>query len=392
MKLIIHRGTHQIGGIAAEIRTMTTRIIIDMGEELSLDEGFVAAPLCIPGVTDTAGQCDAILITHNHGDHVGQLCSARDDIHLFMGPLAKDVLLLSGLRLTSAQLERIRNATAFMAGIAFSVGDIKITPLSIDHSACDSYMFLVEADGKRILYTGDFRMHGFRGKVLPWVLKRYVQKVDVLVTEGTTLSRPSVTRLTEHELQQRIRKSIAQYKYVFVLAATTNLERICAISKAVPRGKYFLCDQLQSKLLELIETHWGCYSPLYRKLKITVYNDVLLDKVKSRGFVMMVRDNMHFRNIIAQFDKKQCIVLYAMWDGYRTRLGSTIPQFLSITGNWEPAHTSGHASLEDIKTLISLVSPSWIIPMHTDCPEMLKKQCPEQKIRLLQDGEEFVIS
>ena len=42
MKLCIHRGTHQIGGIAAEISTASTRILIDMGDELSLDPNFVA--------------------------------------------------------------------------------------------------------------------------------------------------------------------------------------------------------------------------------------------------------------------------------------------------------------------------------------------------------------
>lgn len=31
MKIIIHRGTHQIGGSAVEISTKTTRIILDMG-------------------------------------------------------------------------------------------------------------------------------------------------------------------------------------------------------------------------------------------------------------------------------------------------------------------------------------------------------------------------
>lgn len=40
MKIKIHRGTHQIGGIAAEISTDNTRIIIDMGDELSLDPDF----------------------------------------------------------------------------------------------------------------------------------------------------------------------------------------------------------------------------------------------------------------------------------------------------------------------------------------------------------------
>ena len=35
MEIIIHRGTHQIGGCATEIRTSQSRIIIDFGEEFS---------------------------------------------------------------------------------------------------------------------------------------------------------------------------------------------------------------------------------------------------------------------------------------------------------------------------------------------------------------------
>ena len=77
MKLCIHRGTHQIGGIAAEISTASTRILIDMGDELSLDPNFVSAPLNIPGVTDGNGHCDAVLFTHYHGDHTGQMLRIR---------------------------------------------------------------------------------------------------------------------------------------------------------------------------------------------------------------------------------------------------------------------------------------------------------------------------
>ena len=34
MEVIIHRGTHQIGGCATEYRTKNTRIFIDFGAEL----------------------------------------------------------------------------------------------------------------------------------------------------------------------------------------------------------------------------------------------------------------------------------------------------------------------------------------------------------------------
>lgn len=394
MKIRIHRGTHQIGGIAAEISTETTRIIIDMGDELSLDPDFKSEPLVISGVTDNNGSCDAVLFTHYHGDHIGQMSRIRKDIPLYAGSLAKDIMLMSTQRRrenTSELEKRIKSIRTFEPGEEFTVGDIKITPFSIDHSACDSYMFLIEADGKKLLYTGDFRTHGFRGKAVPKILDKLVRKVDALVIEGTTLSRPDTEPMTENDLQQKVKEYIDRYKYVFVLCASTNLERICALSKAVPRGKYFLCDSYQYQLLETIEKHWGGYSELYRDIKKTRYSEKILDKFIDRGFVMAVRDNRKFREMIKKFDKEQSIILYSMWDGYRTKPDSTIPSFLELAGHWETLHTSGHASHDDLKTVIEKTSPEKIIPIHTDDPEMLKTLCPDKNIVILNDKDEEII-
>ena len=390
MKIVIHRGTHQIGGIATEICTENTRILIDMGDELSLDPGFVSSPLNIPGVTDANGKCDAVFFTHYHGDHTGQMTRIRNDIPLYAGALAKDVMLMSAehsYHKDPVLCDRIKTLHSFNGGEELVIGDIRITPWSIDHSACDSYLFLIEADGKRILYTGDFRTHGFRGKALPKIL-RNIGKVDGLITEGTTLSRPDEQPMTEQELQQKIKEYMMQYKYVYVMCASTNLERICALSKAVPRGKYFICDAYQKKLLELVEQHWGGLSPLFRNLKKTVYGDNILQAMRERGFLMTVRDNRDFRNIINKFDREQSIMLYSMWDGYRTKPGSTIPDFLNLAGNWEPLHTSGHASHDALKMVVELAAPKTVIPMHSDNPDMLQTLCPNAKIQITNDGEE----
>lgn len=389
MKIIIHRGSHQIGGIAVEIKTDSTRIIIDMGDELTMDNSYMPKPLNISGVTDENGKCDAVLFTHYHGDHTGQLPNIRKDIPIFMGELTKDILLAATHNAEQETINRIKSAKTFEAGEKFSIGDINITPYIIDHSACDSYMFLIEADSKRILHTGDFRTHGFRGKAVPEILCSLVKKVDILIPEGTNISRANKEVVTERHLQNKVKEYMKEYKYVFAYTSSTNLERICGFAKAVPQGKYFICDEYQYKLLDIIEDHLGKFSDLYRNIKKIIYGNNLITEFQDRGFLMMVRDNSMFRKIIPQFDKNKSIMLYSMWDGYRTHPESTIPEFLALAGKWEYLHTSGHAYIEDIKEMVKIINPSYIIPIHTDIPEIMLNLFPDKNIIIPTDGEEM---
>lgn len=393
MKIIIHRGTHQIGGIATEIRTETTRIIIDMGDELSLDPDHVSAPLEIAGVTDDNGTCDAVFFTHYHGDHIGQMTRIRKGIPLYAGALAKEIMGLSAkksYRRNDALCARISTIQIFQGGDSLTVGDIRITPYSIDHSACDSYLFLLEAEDKRILYTGDFRLHGIRGKAIPKILRK-IGKVDVVITEGTTISRPSAPVTTEYELQQRMREYLKNYKYVFLLCASTNLDRIFACARAVPRGKYSLCDWYQYSLVKTVSEHWSKYSGFYEMPKLNGFKDTPPEGFQKLGGLMCVRANPEFEAIIRQYDPTQSILLYSMWDGYRTKTGSSIPDFLALTGTWETLHTSGHASPEDIRMVVEMVDPKIVIPMHTDSPQHMQSLCPNRNVLVLQDGEELVL-
>lgn len=392
MKLCIHRGTHQIGGIATEIATETTRILIDMGDELSLDPGFVSAPLHIPGVTDANGRCDAVLFTHYHGDHTGQMLRIRPDIPLYAGALAKDIMRLSSAhswKKDEVLCKRIETIRTFSAGMPFLIGDIQITPFGIDHSAVDSYLFLIEADGKCILYTGDFRLHGVQGKTMDKILDRRIGKVDAIITEGTTVSRTDVKTVTEWELQARVRNYLQQYKYVFVLCATTNLDRIFALARAVPRGKYCICDDYQKMLVETVSKHWSGISSFYEMPKLLSFKHHPPARFAELGGLMFVRANSKFGAIICQYDPAQSILLYSMWDGYRTKPGSTIPDFLALTDTWETLHTSGHASPEDLRHVIEKADPQLVIPMHTDAPQKMQALCPDRTVVLLKDEEEL---
>ena len=59
-----------------------------------------------------------------------------------------------------------------------------MTPLLTDHSAFDAYMLLVDVDGRRILYSGDFRRHGRKGSLVDRLMADPPPHIDVLLLEG----------------------------------------------------------------------------------------------------------------------------------------------------------------------------------------------------------------
>ena len=144
--------------------------------------------------------------------------------------------------------------------------DIAVTPLIIDHSAYDAYMFLIETDNKKVLYTGDFRTHGTRGKAFIPTLLKYVGQVDVLITEGTMLTRAE-TQITEKKLLDKAKKYLRDFKYVFLICSSTNIDRIGSFHQATPKGKYFICDKYQYDVLLSVRKYAGHLTSLYQYKK-----------------------------------------------------------------------------------------------------------------------------
>ena len=259
MQIKIHRGTHQIGGCITEIRTTQARIIIDMGAELPRADGKGSAQLNIEGVTCGEANCDAVFITHYHGDHVGLFESVLPTIPIYMGKASKQIFAVVQQTLKNkigkGNPELVEAFKTFDVGKPIYVKDIRITPFAVDHSAFDAYMFLIEAEGKRVLHTGDFRMHGAKGRKMPDVFSKYTHDIDLLITEGTMLSRANEQVMTEHELGSRARKIIGDNKYVFALCSSTNIDTIAELYNATIKSKrlFVVCEQdFQLEILKIV--------------------------------------------------------------------------------------------------------------------------------------------
>lgn len=390
MKIIIHRGTNQIGGCATEYRTKNTKIIIDFGAEL---DGELGKPLDISGVTCGKSDCDAVLFTHYHGDHVGLMETINGDIPLYIGDASKGIIRILNDRLQKSQFiksfsaETVERIRTFKPCSVLTIGDIKITPFMIDHSAYDAYMFLIEADSKRILHTGDFRTHGFRGKGLVKVIKKYIGNIHGLVCEGTTLSRTDEKCETENELISRIKEVIRENKYVFVVCSSTNIDRIAGICAAVQNGKYCVCDEYQKQVIDYVKEKASKYTSLYKFNKVKVYGKNLDQSMREKGFCMFVRcANPRHKTIMQKYKDLNPLIIYSMWSGYLQQ-----PEVKNFVDGfrWVHMHTSGHADANTIKGLINLLNPDFIVPMHTELPEKFIDISDNRKVLLLNDADEI---
>lgn len=400
MKIRVIRGTHCIGGAVTEYSTATTRICIDFGSELPDRYGKEKTDtLDIPGLTKEGDRCDAVFFTHTHGDHIGQMKRILPGIPLYLGIHAKWILLN---RKSEIDREEQQNASGtasqfedychwFKENEPIQIGDIKITAFYVDHSAFDAYMFLIEADGKRVLHTGDFRTHGFRGNKLIPMLKAYVGKVDWVVTEGTNITGSDRPSRTERQLQYDLKKIMNSYKKVFVICASTNIDRIAGFSHAVEDGRPIFCDGYQKTLLLIAKENCQKPSKLYSFRNIMVFrpNDSkLMETVKDKGFLFFIRGNKYGKRLLEKYGNDAMIV-YSMWTGYLAEeYGNDVLREMLADRTWTVLHTSGHAGRKELKEVIDAVSPSdGVIPVHTSQPEAFKNLLADYKVDVLDDGE-----
>lgn len=393
MEVIVHRGTHQIGGCVTEIKSNSgTKIAIDIGENLPTSDESKHEVLKVPGLTEGKKDFEAVFVTHYHGDHIGLYDKILDDIPIYIGEVSKEIYKKVQSRLAKAKivppknLNLIDNFRTYKIPQKIKIKDILITPIEVDHSAFNSHMLLIECDGKKLLHTGDFRGHGQRGKSLIPAIVKYVGKVDCLICEGTTLSRERDPLLTEFELQDRAEKIFKENKYSFVFCSSTNIDRIAAIHKAAIKYRKFICDDYQKDILMYIDSI--SRSSLYKfKGKVLSYDKNILEIMKRDGFVMLVRDNYLSKIVMPKFSNSTFI--YSQWDGYLNKdyteykgLQDFVPE------NHIKLHTSGHADYDTIKNVCQIVNPHLIIPIHTQYPDGFKNMGLNNcNIKLANDGE-----
>lgn len=378
MKIHIIRGQNQIGGSIIEVRTEATRVVLDVGCELGEDTPVIPQ---VDGLFQGKPCYHAVFVTHYHGDHIGLLANILSEIPVYMGEKATAIYQTS-----CNYLGRPVNSNIYplFSGKKVAVGEIEITPFLCDHSAFDSYMLLLESEGMKILYTGDFRANG--RKSFSSLMSR-LPLVDILITEGTTLSGKHRTALTEQELEEKAVKLIAKQpnQPVFVFMAATNIDRLVTIYRTAKRTKrIFLQDVYTASIAAaagknipnpeifsdvrvfLTVPNEKQYTALQRFPKAKIGRA----EIAKKQFVMCVRPSMkkYLERLFEEADYSDGLMFYSMWDGYvQNEDVADFLQFMEENGiRISNLHTSGHADEEAFDKLIEQTCPKYILPVHTE--------------------------
>lgn len=431
MKLTIHRGTHEIGGTLIEIKTSNTRLLIDTGYPLFLNDMPIedkvaklpAEKLLKLGVLPPIkglyqwdrSSFDAIVISHAHIDHYGLLKYANSDIPVYMSAGTKKLIKISQtFKICDTYLI---NTSIFNMYEPFEVGDFFIKPYLMDHSGFDAAAFEISAEDKTIIYSGDFRGHGRKAICLGNFIKQAKKQADILLTEGTMCSRQDEKILTESELEKSIENEIKNYnRPVLFQSSSQNIDRLVTFYRvAIKLGKTFVVDIYTANILydlRQLGNNLPYPSNKYSNIKVfypfritqKIFNEIgeeyakrfsafymPKEKLKNEqnNIIMMVRPSM--LKDIEKCKFQDGIFIYSMWQGYRdSQYQQKFEKYLQNSGfKLMTLHTSGHASVSDIKKLITELDPKKVIPIHTMAPNAFMDF--SNKTELKEDGKEFEI-
>ncbi len=206
-------GAREVGRMGITVKSEKNQALVDYGVMLGNEPGF---PMHVP-----PKEVDAVILTHSHLDHSGAvplfyiegkrpLYTNKLNLELTQ-LLIEDFIHLSGYYLPFEYLElktMMKSNKHLDYGAEEKVGDMTCTLLNAGHTP-GSAQVIIEANGKRFLYTGDFNTE--HSKLLKGANMEECGDLDAVVIESTYANEDHTER---PELEKR-----------FVESATDIVER-----------------------------------------------------------------------------------------------------------------------------------------------------------------------
>jgi ribonuclease J len=393
----IHRGAREVGGSCVEIEHRGERIVLDLGRPLESDLDAALALPPVPGLDAPDRSLLGLVVSHAHPDHYGLAAGVHPSVPIFMGEASQRILTEAAFFTPSGG---VFDAAGFLRDrVPVELGPFRVTPYLMDHSAFDAYALLVEAGGKRLLYSGDVRAHGRKSVLFEQFVADPPAAVDTLLLEGTHIrdehAGPVTGGLSERHVEEPCVEIMRRAKgIVLVCYSPQNIDRVVTLFRAAKRsGRTLVLDLYAASMTRatgrpktIPQADWEgvqVFVPLAQRIRVRreraferigwvrphrLYPEGLA--AKAREVVVTFRHSM-----AGDLHRAGCLAeahaVWSMWTGYLDdQAGAHLRAWLEQRGiPLTVAHSSGHASVEDLQRFAAAISARQVVPIHTGAPK-----------------------
>ncbi len=387
----IHRGAAQVGGTCIELEAGGQRLLLDLGMPLDAEDGEIPLP-DVAGLVEPDPSLLGVVVTHLHGDHCGLVPLVVPGLSLGMGPVAWRILreaeFFTGRRTLPEPRWLLEDRRTF------EVGPFRITPYQVEHSATDAFALLVEAEGRRLFYTGDFRAHGNDVQTWTRLLADPPAGVDAMLMEGTQIGGGREGEgPSEADLRGTLTRRFRDWPGLVLAAwSSQNLDRLRTMYEAAREAGRTLAIDLYTATLARASGRSDLPLPgdeglaVYcrRRERIQVREAAAFERTRevfarrlfpedlvprAGELVLMLRPSMA-RELEQAGAFPGALCIWSLWRGYLDGPGEqTLRRTLTRHAvPLEVHHVSGHAYVTDLRRTVEAVRPVRVIPVHTADP------------------------
>ncbi|NLP36625.1 MAG: ribonuclease J [Firmicutes bacterium] len=387
-------------------------IIIDCGLAFPSDE-MLGIDIVIPDITyllENKDKIKAILLTHGHEDHIGALPYVLQQINV---PVygTKLTLGLVEVKLREHNMLHDCSLNVISAEDRLEIGVFKIEFFRTNHSIPDSIGIAVKTPVGTVVYTGDFKFDQtpVNGKPTDYYrLARFGERgVLVVLSDSTNAERPGFT-LSEREVGNSILEIFRTAKQRIILATfASNIHRIQQVIDAAVhyKRKVAVVGRSMVNVVSIAQELGYLQAPEGTIIDIDEMNTMPPHKTVilttgSQGEPMSaltrISRNEHRKVEIMPGDT--VIISATPIPGNEKLVSRTIDNLFTLGANviYESisgVHVSGHGSQEELKLMLNLLKPKYLIPVHGEPRHLIhhaklatKVGIPEENIFVVENG------
>ena len=375
-------GLGEIGKNMTVFRCGDDMIILDSGLAFP-EEDMLGIDLVIPDISyviENKDKIRAVVLTHGHEDHIGSLFYLLRHIDV---PVYGSRLTLG---LVEGRLKEYDVSTANLIPVApgdsVTLGSFEVGFIRVNHSIADALGIYLKTPVGTVVHTGDFKIDQtpVDGKMID--IHKFAelgnQGVLVLLSDSTNAERPGYTK-SERTVTVSLDEHFRTAKGRIILTTfASNVSRLqqainaaCNYGRKVALlGRSMVTVVTKASELGYMDIPEGV---LIGVDEISRYpdNQMLILTTGSQGEPMAALSRLASKSHRSlQLAPGDTVLIAANpIPGNERSVGRTIDALMRsgvqvVYERSSGIHVSGHASQEELKLILNLVSPKFFIPVH----------------------------